>query len=224
MRFKIKKDQLKFFPFYVTFRGKGISKEMSNSSDVKKRMSGFTLNWFLEDINGNQITEKLPPREEDWKQEAPTPKYEEPLLVDMVQLARQLRLQNMTEDELLEEVIHRKIENVKNFEEYGMCSMNQVQPKKQKEAFYNLKLVSNVNMNKTGDPPTDKDVNSGYKLFHATFYCPVRAIKMFRFVDQLLSSESSRTIIQTFVNLFQSGAITDKTSLTLVKQFYSEAG
>ena len=42
---------------------------MSSSSDEKKRMSGFTLNWFLEAINGSQLTEKLPPQQEDWRQE-----------------------------------------------------------------------------------------------------------------------------------------------------------
>ena len=45
--------------------------------------------------------------------------------------------------------------------------------------------------------------------------------KLYTFIDQLLSNETSRTIIQTIVNLFQSGAITDKTSLTLAKQFYN---
>ena len=39
-------------------------------------------------------------------------------------------------------------------------------------------------------------------------------------MDQLLSNESTRTIIQTSVNLFQSGIITDQTSFSLAKQFY----
>ena len=45
-------------------------------------------------------------------------------------------------------------------------------------------------------------------------------LNLFRFVDQLLSSESPRTLIQTVVNILQSETITDKTSRTLVKQFY----
>ena len=44
--------------------------------------------------------------------------------------------------------------------------------------------------------------------------------QLFTFVDQLLSVETTRTIIQTTVNLFLSGAITDETSFTLVRQFY----
>ena len=45
-------------------------------------------------------------------------------------------------------------------------------------------------------------------------------MKLFRFVDQLLSTESSRTIIHTFVNLFWSGALKDFTSFSLAKEFY----
>ena len=74
--------------------------------------------------------------------------------------------------------------------------------------------------NKTGGHPSDEDIKTGYELFQATLFCPTMVIKLFRFVDQLLSNERARTIIQTFVNLFKSGAITERTSLTLAKQFY----
>ena len=40
-------------------------------------------------------------------------------------------------------------------------------------------------------------------------------------IDQLLSVETSRTIIQTTVNLFHFGAITDESILTMVRQFYN---
>ena len=45
-------------------------------------------------------------------------------------------------------------------------------------------------------------------------------IKLFSFLDNLFSTESTRTIIQTLVNTFRFGTITDKTSLTLTKDFY----
>ena len=45
-------------------------------------------------------------------------------------------------------------------------------------------------------------------------------IKLFMFVDELLSTQSSRTIIQTFVNLFRSSDITDMASFGLAKEFY----
>ena len=39
-------------------------------------------------------------------------------------------------------------------------------------------------------------------------------------IDQLLSVETTRTIIQTIVNLSQPGAITDEISFILTKRFY----
>ena len=46
---------------------------------------------------------------------------------------------------------------------------------------------------------------TGFKLYHAVVFCPEMDIKLYTFVDQLLSNESSRTIIQSFANLFHSG-------------------
>ena len=49
---------------------------MSNSSSDKDRMvSTFTLNWFIETSNGTQLTDRLPAKPEDWKQDVPTPIY-----------------------------------------------------------------------------------------------------------------------------------------------------
>ena len=101
-----------------------------------------------------------------------------------------------------------------------MCSTGQVKPENQNEAF--SELASNVNTGGTKRPTfLDEDIQTGYELFQVIVHCPTMSIKLFRFVDQLLSNESSRTIIQTFVNLFQSGVITDETSFILAKQFYN---
>ena len=206
----------KFFPLHVTFKGK----KMTETSDEEKGRSGFTLNWFLKDKNGNQLTERLPPRQEDWKQEAQTPKYEQPLLAEMVQLARKLRLQNMTKKEIMEEVIHNKLKNMETLEGYGMCSTGRVDPNRQNFVF--SLVAPHVNTDRTDGPPlSGEDIETGFELFHAIDSCPPATVfKLFRFIDQLLSSESSRTIIQTMVNTFHSGSIADETSFTLAKQFY----
>ena len=100
-----------------------------------------------------------------------------------------------------------------------VCSNERVKPENQKEPF--SKLVSYDSTNKNEGPPSDEDIRTGYKLFHAVVYCPpARVIKLFRFVNQLLSRESSRTIIQTFVNLFQTGNKMDFAMFSLAKQFY----
>ena len=91
--------------------------------------------------------------------------------------------------------------------------MGQVEPENLKAVFSKLPSTEGL--------PSEEDIKNGYELYQANVYCPsAMVINLFRFVDHLLSNESTRTIIQTFVNLFQSGAITDKTSFTLAKQFY----
>ena len=44
--------------------------------------------------------------------------------------------------------------------------------------------------------------------------------RLFSFLDQLLSVESSRTIIQSVVNLFLTGAVKNATRSKLAKEFY----
>ena len=136
----------------------------------------------------------------------------------MVQLANQLRLQNMTEEEILDKVIHKKLRNSFFLENDGICTMGQVKTQNQKEVF--SKLLSDMSMNETQGSPSEEDIETGYELFHVIVYCPTMVIKLYRFVVQLLSNESPRTIIQTIVNLFYSGALTDVASSTLAKQFY----
>ena len=113
----MKRDQLKFFPFYVTFKSEAVSTQTTNSSDEARKTTGFTIDWFLNDSNGSQLTEKLPPRLEDWTQKALTPNYEQPFLAQMAQLARQLRLQNMTKERVLEKVIQKKLKYLKILQE-----------------------------------------------------------------------------------------------------------
>ena len=138
----------------------------------------------------------------------------------MVQMAMQLRMESVSKEEILKRVIKEKLQNLEILDGYEMCSKDQVLPQNQKKAF--SRLLSTANMNNDGGNLTEEDAKTGYGLFQAIVYCPTMVIKLFRFVHHLLSTESQRTIIQTFVNLFQSGALTDKTSFTLAKQLYFE--
>ena len=98
--------------------------------------------------------------------------------------------------------------------------MGQTKTKNLKEAF--SKLVSYKITDEQEGFTSEEDVRTGYKLFHTIIHCPTMTIKLFRFINQLISNESSRTIIQTFVNLFYSGTMKDKMSFTLAKQSYHQ--
>ena len=213
---ELEKEQLAFLPFHIFFKSKAINHEMLNrSQDKEERMTGFTLNWFLKDSNGTLITEKLPARQEDWTPDVPSPAYKNLLLDKMVNLVRELRLQNITKEGILKEVTHQKSQSffISGVDQF--CLMGQV-----KEDIANFVFYFNASTTETSGMPSDKDIETGYELYHALVYCPSNLFKMYTFVDQLLSNETSRTIILTIVHLLQSEAIRDTPSYTLAKQFY----
>ena len=86
------------------------------------------------------------------------------------------------------------------------------------------KVLANISRAKTEEQITDDDIEAGLEFFHAIAFCPSIVIKVYTFIDQLLRYETSRTIIQTIVHLFRSGAITDDKTLFLTKQFYHVLG
>ena len=60
-----------------------------------------------------------------------------------------------------------------------------------------------------------------HELFSAVVLCPPGMVfRTYMMIDKLLSVETERTIIQTIVNIFHSGVITDKMTLSLARQFY----
>ena len=227
-RIALNEKQLAFSPYYVLFETSSASSNLSNFSndsnssaaaDVTSSYSGFSLDWFLVDSNGTRLTEKLPPGLDDWEQESPAPKYKNSLS-DMVNLARHYRLQNMTEKDILERVIQNKVQNIKVVEDMWLdkrCIMDQVITEMQAELFSKLDPPE-----LTDGPPTEDDIRVGHKLFHAIIYCPsANEIRLYRFVYQLLATESQRTVIQTLTHLVRLKPKTDEKSLLpLLKKFY----
>ena len=219
-RIELKKDQVTYLPFYVLSKSPAESKQELKSSNDEKKMAGFKLNWSLKDSNGSQLTEHLPIETEDWNLKVPAPRHEQPFLVQLVQLAMQLRMQNMTKEQILDKIIQEKVQNIRTLENhnpmYEICSMEQAKP------VYWEDMVSFVTREETKGPVSYDDIVMGFEHLHAVVYCPpLMVIQLFRFVNDTLSFESSRTVIQTMVNLFQSGVMEeDKTSLTLAKEFY----
>ena len=139
----------------------------------------------------------------------------------MVQLAQYLRVkENLTEEQISEEVISKKMQTLSIMGEQGVCLYDQIKSDHLDEAF--PKLVSIVGIENLEEPATQSDILTGFKLYHAIVFCPERDMKLNRFVDQLLSSESKRTIIQSYANLFHSGVLKGTTSITLAKAFHMD--
>ena len=118
----------------------------------------------------------------------------------------------------MKEVIHHKSKRSVMREAGDTCLMGQVRAKKQKRVF--SKVLSNIITTKTGSETTVEDLETGYEVFHAVVFCQPMVLQICTMINQLLSVETTRTIIQTIANLFHSGTLTDEITFTLTKQFY----
>ena len=127
----------------------------------------------------------------------------------------------MTREQIFDKVIRGKAQNIGVLNEVGVCSLGQVAAGHQSGAFSKLVSLGDDDNQMEGLVATEEDVEIGFELFQIIVFCPsVMDVKFFRFVDQLLTSESSRTIVQAFVNLFQLGVIKDAKRYELAKEFY----
>ena len=67
-----------------------------------------------------------------------------------------------------------------------------------------------------------EDITTGYMIFSAMVYCPESTLKIYQFLNSLISTQSPRTIIQAIVNTIQSGDIKELENRKFVNQFYLE--
>ena len=200
------KDQLKFPRLFVRYKYKAASQQLLDSWE-DKRMTGFKLSWRIE--KSTLMTNSI-------KRATPNKK---PLLAEMVQLAQYLRIkENLTEEQILDKVISEKMQNIRTLTEQGICSSDQIKSENINKTI--PKLMTIVDMKNVEEPVIDHEIMTGFKLYHALVYCPMTVMKLYRFVDHLLSSESKRTIIQSYTNLFHSGVLKGTTIVDLAKAFY----
>ena len=196
---------------------------MTISSGNKRSASGFTLNWFLKDDNGTQMNDKLPARQEDWENIMVSPNYKSSMamLAQTVKLAQHLRTNmNISREQILEIVIKQKISTNSILWESKVCSaMNVMMPEYQYDAISKLLQSFEIDHNVEASANTE-DARTGFAIFYTTLYCPSMDIKLFNFIDKILSTESSRTIIQANVNLFHSRAVEDPKSISRMNAFY----
>ena len=117
------------------------------------------------------------------------------------------------------DVIHQRLQMINMTHADHMCLMGQIKENEQSHIF--SKIISNVKRGKVSGETSDKDILFGYDLFNAVMFCPPAIVsKTYNMFDQLLSVETSRTIIQTIISLFQSKVIKDDITFNLIRQFY----
>ena len=106
-----KKDHLAFRSFHVWYQYEAASQQVLDSWE-DKRMTGFKLTWRIErpssDIEVNPAFNDYEKLSHTW-------------LVKMVQLAQHLRIKdNMTEEQILDEMIRGKVQNISILQKEGM--------------------------------------------------------------------------------------------------------
>ena len=213
---ELKQEQLAFSTFHVVFKGH-YTGMLNNSSEKAIGLSGFTLNWFLKDSNGTKLTEKLPARQADWRHEVSIPKYKQNLLDQAVAMAQFSRTKkNMTREQTLDKLIEAKMNLATFLKEPGMCSMDQIQPEHINELFTQLLPTADKSTFERA-ATTDEDLRRGFELYHSIVFCPT---KLYLYIDRLLSYESSRTIIHSYIHLFHSKITKDKATIRLMNKFY----
>ena len=169
-----------------------------------KRMTGFRLNWYLQDSNGSRITEvKSNWRPKDWKTEVLDPRYLDPYLVRMVQLASRARASNITREEVIKQIIQEKsnLIDVGSIKYFSMCSGGHIKPEHNLQVFNSIHIQKIENESKT--EILDEDIKTGFMMFSAIVYCS-EPVGLYQFLHNLLSNQSPRTIIQATVNTIQS--------------------
>ena len=193
-------------------------------SSREKMMGGFRLGWRIEKptLSESKVGRSIQsPQHDEIFAGALGHDDKVTLMTSMVQMAQDFRLtQNMTEDEVLNKIIKEKLQNESIWGDhigYEMCPFEQTDPSLLDEAFPKLLTSSNGDLLECA---THEDMKTGLDIIHAIVYCPVMDIKLYNFVNQFLD-ESSRTIILSFVNYFQTNIKLETTMYNLLNSMLS---
>jgi hypothetical protein len=217
------RKELNLTSFEVTYTYKAASQQLLNSWQ-EKRVTGFQMNWYIQDQNGSRLTEARSEAEE-WKEITATPMTTSrdsgrSSVMAMVDLARYARMENMTNKDITRKVLEEKVRLIEiGTIDVGECSGGQIQ---HDIMLFNKLYKSFVgkNFRAVSEDAIDDDVRNGFTIFATVVVCPEENFKISRFLQKLVSTESPRTILQSTVNTIQSGELTDWANRRVLRQFY----
>ena len=207
-------DQLTFPSLEVLYTFTFKNQELLDSWE-DKRMTGFKLDWFVQDRNKTRLTEIKSDEPLKWEPEAAIPKFQELNLVRMVRLVAKARVDNITTATILNTAFELKATMVLNrnlINTTTMCLNGQILKE------YYAQIFDGINIGLNNDTKdiilTKADVNTGVMIFSIMTHCPTTAMQMTQFLHSLLSTQSARTVIQSTVNTIQLSSIKE----TLIKK------
>ena len=193
---------------------------------VDKRVTGFKLNWFIQDINGIQLTEKLPAKLEDWKSMEVRPGYgTDDLLKKSVQLANKWLMQNMTQEHMISKIVQAKTKIEVNglgiqigYLNNSFCTSGQRYVRH--ETLNNIldKLLGNET---DFQDTTNKSTEMGFFIYSAIVFCSNTPKQLYKFFFDLVSKEAPRSILLALVNTIRSSSVEHYHDKLLLNQFYA---
>ena len=228
-----RKDNLAFASFQLEYRIEAVSGVLLNSREGE-RMTGFNLTWFIRDSNRTQLTRE--PKNKDglsWdvRNEKIGGEYHE-MMRKTIQLAKDMRFFNVSQDKMVEWVITNKIITTDFLRTpESLCSENQFISEHEESLFGQLSNLTTfdvdamrreTNMTVIGDEDdltnltssnkenSLEDMKNGFKVFTALVFCPDSAhlekLKPYKFIFDLLTTQSLPTIIRTIVTAIERDA------------------
>ena len=187
-----RKQLTPIFKFQVWYRYEVAEQKLLNSWK-EKRMTGFRITWFIK--NGSNVREAKP-------------NHVDQNLRNMVILATEARKANMSSTETILTAIGQK-QNISEEGEFNRsCYCERITGSRQ--SLHQLFDSIDLNLNKTADSTTsedsitEEDIETGLKIYYATLFCNKEAAELKSFLENLISTESPRTLLLAIVNTLQS--------------------
>ena len=219
LRLEFTSDNLTFSSFQLVYRYETSSSQLLDSWQ-DARMTGFELNWFIESRNGSRQTERLPQVAGEWRNKVSIPEYQELWLTNTSQLARHYRLQNLSREEMVQRIVRKKMMatdfvhksdhicmggqvKTSHFKTLFEEVLNEVDDEGQIKRIYRTDLSTN-----------EEDLQNGLVIFVAIVYCPdiVEELKLYKFVDDLLTSQNPGTIMRATINTIEAATLNEDLS------------
>ena len=157
-------------------------------------------------------------------------KYKDELFNKSLQLALHWKLQNMTQEDMINRIVQEKIDFVKNdefdyftydkFNDYlqdSFCSLDFRFQRRKRLLSMLDRLIGNI----SNEVISEQDIKAGFAVFSATELCSNTPKNLYNFFSELLSRETPRTILLTLVNTIRSGSVKTYSDKMLLNKFYT---
>ena len=200
-------DQLTFPYFQVWHSYRATGKTLLDSWDKSRMMTGFSLSWkikntdsSLEDVSetlSEESTREVSSKNKGHVLPPPliirAPGLQDKSLSNGIQLARQMRLGNMTREQILMKVLRYKILNTTFLNEVG-CPISIQKYGIQMAIFRDLKEETSVGVT------IDEDIENGILINAIIDFCSATSRNLYIMFDRLVSENNSKELLQTTLN------------------------